>query len=574
MKKALAMALGAALVAGSAVPASAASMVDFSGFYRAIYSVNGNLGFTGDDNLNDNFFENRLQINVRFQATDEVSVHWRVRTPSGQRWGDRDTNRTLDNRYYYGQVVQDWGTIRVGRLNGGQDEFGLSTLGYAPALDAEMTYIAPFEGSAEYDSIQYTNTWENGFGLKTSYSKVNTDWRPQAEIDHRSGDHDYDRFQIEGFYLWDGGGASLNVMYERDATADPLPNAMDDDGFGVEDTYSAWFINPAIMHSWGAFSVHFEGKVGWGETKFTRDADRRKRDADAEGQGFYLDFDYNYGPGRVNLAGWWVSGTDLGDRDNKGIVDIVDGNFYPLVAAYGAVNAYGGGPVKDGRRHTYGAVGVANSNTFVNYEVLSSNVVDARFGVGGMQQDLAGILDGRDYADIIGTPDQAIYDAALARDTVWDSFFNGVTGIDVTRTSRVAFDNGNANHWALMLSGQHGFTDEITFNWALAYLSLTNPNFRTVKGGSFNPGTGAWGERSYYTQDKELGFEIDLGVNIQLLDNLAFTSTFGYLFAGDAYKQIKGYNVNQAANGDYNVNAKFEDSDDVYTWVNTLSFSF
>ncbi len=180
MKKAMAMALGAVLVAGSAAPASAASQVDFSGFYGAHYAVNGNLGYTGDDNLNETFFESRFQINVNFQATDEVSVHWRLRAPSSTRWGTRSIggeshDHSFYSRYYYGQVVQDWGTVRVGRLAGGLgDEFGLSSLGYAPSLDSAFTYIAPFEGSYEHDSIQFAKNWENGFGLVATYSKLSS----------------------------------------------------------------------------------------------------------------------------------------------------------------------------------------------------------------------------------------------------------------------------------------------------------------------------------------------------------------------------------------------------------------
>ncbi|UQZ89522.1 hypothetical protein C4J81_10030 [Deltaproteobacteria bacterium Smac51] len=523
----------------------------------AQYIANGNLGYTGNDNLNDNYFSSRLRIDVSFQATDEVSVHWRLESPSDQRWGDRD-RRTAENVYYYGQVVQDWGTIRVGRLDGGADEFGLSTLGWAPTLDDEFVNFAPFEGSSEYDSIQYTNEWDNGFGLRASYSKIETEWRPGEERDHRSGDHDHDRFQVEGYYLWEGGGASLNVMYSRNALADGIGYDINDDPIyndhGAEDKTTAWFINPAIMHSWGAFSAHFEGMFAWGETKFHNrngldafgDPYDKVKDADADGAGFYLDLDYNYGPGRVNLAGWWVSGNDIGDKDNKAIVDIVDGNFYPLVAAYGYVG-FNSAPTWDERTgENFGAVAIANNSShfYSNSEIIS---IDANAALNGFSigDDLAG-------------------DTGIVA---------GLTNAPRAFVDRTRFDNNSANHWAIMVSGQHGFTDEITFNYALGYLSLNHPNYRVMKSLDVN-GAGAYTGASYHSQDKDLGWEIDLGFNIQLLDNLAFTTTFGYLITGDAFKTLKGYHASGDGAGNTNFKAKWEDADNVYTWVNSLTFSF
>ncbi len=456
----------------------------------------------------------------------------------------------------------------MGAIAGGVvDEFGLSTLGWAPSLDPEATYIAPFEGSGDYDAVQYAREWDNGFGLKASYAKIGTAWETGAARGdgERTGEHDYDRFQIEGAYKWEGGGLALNVMYERDATGDVNDAQIYDDAGAVigigsyEDRWektTAWYLNPAIMHSWGAFSVHAEAKFGFGKHQFYNDRSfdglpgyEHLKDADADGQGVYLDLDYNYGPGRVNLAGWWVSGNDIDDRDDNSVVDIVDGNFYPLVAAYGYVG-YNTSPSWDERvGETYGIVNVANDG---GYFTSRSTVV---------KTDAASVAwDGVNMNQDGLEPGDAGYSAALAALTDAPAF------IDRTR-----FSNGSANHWALMLSGQHALTEAVSLNYALAYLSLTNPNYRVMQGLDLTGATVS-GVR-YRTQDKELGWEADLGVSVQLLDNLAFTSTFGYLFAGDAYQSLKGYEATTAG-GVTTFDAQWEDADDSYSWVNTLVFSF
>jgi hypothetical protein len=96
---------------------------------------------------------------------------------------------------------------------------------------------------------------------------------------------------------------------------------------------------------------------------------------------------------------------------------------------------------------------------------------------------------------------------------------------------------GMANHWAANLNGAHAFTDDLTFTYAIAYLNLNK----------VDPGA-----------KKEIGWEADLGLQIQLLDNLHFGTTLGYLMAGDAFKGT-------------DENAKV---DDAYAWLNTLTFNF
>ena len=75
----------------------------------------------------------------------------------------------------------------------------------------------------------------------------------------------------------------------------------------------------------------------------------------------------------------------------------------------------------------------------------------------------------------------------------------------------------------------------------------------------------------YTEQDKDLGFEVDLSLSFQLLDNLQFISSFGYMFNGDAYKSLRGYQFNDVT-GD--IRAVWDDPDDSYVWYNTITFSF
>jgi len=109
-------------------------------------------------------------------------------------------------------------------------------------------------------------------------------------------------------------------------------------------------------------------------------------------------------------------------------------------------------------------------------------------------------------------------------------------------------------------------------HYALAYLALNNPNYRVLDRAHATGGVvdGA----SYVDQDKDLGFEANLGFSFQLLDNLSFVTSFGYMFNGDAYKSLRGYNYAVDAAGNESIKAVWDDPDDSYVWYNTLTFSF
>jgi hypothetical protein len=216
-----------------------------------------------------------------------------------------------------------------------------------------------------------------------------------------------------------------------------------------------------------------------------------------EGYAFYLDADYNYGPGNVNLAGWWSAGPSELDLVSDPGSQKLKGMVGMGSCFTPLIVAYGYNGNGWNRGATT-AIGVANQNAWGDYP---------------------GYDDGN---------------------TTW---------------------TGQANHWALNLSGAHAFTDDLTLTYALAYLSLTKAASADYLEGLGNTDFGLPGAEA---PKKSIGFEVDLGLQVQLLDNLKFGTTFGYLFAGDALRTAS----------EENGNFRWKDAEDSYTWLNTLTFSF
>jgi predicted porin len=522
------MALGAMMVAGSAAPAAAASQVDFSGYYRTYfmneYNLNAESKTSDEDSThNDSFFVNRLNLDFAFRPTDELAVFWRLRAPANQKWGGtgvNDGNRAATTVHVYGEIKQDWGTIDIGRLSSNFSDIGLASLGYAPGGPDPVayTYVGPFDDDAEWDGIRYSNRWDNGFQFVAQYNRLNRNGTPLGDLTEvnadgiptfeagDSEDINTDLFIAEGAYFWDGGGASLALLYQRDAANRRFYETWRQGIPGVGPniqiaSYSSmgplqtWFINPAVAHSWGDFSFHFEGKAGWGRVNSISGAEADLIDPanpgnvhyeewtdesyKTRGLGLYLDFDYNYGPGNVNLAGWWTSGTDP-NKDNDKDRNLVDmgGAFAPLLVAYNP-HIYSWG-----RFSEQSIVSLANERSGGNFASFSE-------------------------------------------------------------------EGSEANHWAVALSGTHAFNDDISLTYAVAQLGLNH----AVNGAG-----------------KNIGTETDLGLQIQLLDNLQFTTSAGYLFTG---KALDGYNRPLAGGGAVAVNGGPDNkAKDAYTWYSSLTFNF
>lgn len=546
MKKTLALALAATLAVSAAAPAQAASLVDFNGYYRAYYLSDTNLGRRADS-FTDSYFGHRLNMDVTFSPTDELSVYWRLRGPDFRRWGS-EGNLDLSTYHIYGEIKQDWGTTLVGRLDEDLDVYGLATLGYLAETNPIFTTVGPFEEAGVMDAVRFTREWDSGWYFMAQYGKISNNSSDSDLPDNRHSDQDFDRYQVEGAYRWDGGGVSLGMWYDRDATI------FDADDPGA-DKFTGFYLNPAFMQSWGDFSVHFEGLAGWGQEKYVG----REPDQDAKGYAFYLDADYNYGDGNVTLAGWWVSGSGFNESDSKSLVGL-GGNFFPLIVAYNA-NSSG-----FGRVDTVGYTDPENGNAIYLANTAYENYIHVGY------QHTPGYLNTGGRIGISTAAEGLLANPAFA---------------GRSRTDQHSFNNETeANHWALALSGNHALTDDISLHYALAYLALNKPNYRVANSwsGLYDAGTAAEGTIrngggvSYLDQDKDLGFEIDLGFSFQLLDNLEFTTAFGYMFTGDAYKTLRGYNQTgggaDGANTYTDGKAVWEDGKDTYTWYNTLTFNF
>jgi len=279
--------------------------------------------------------------------------------------------------------------------------------------------------------------------------------------------------------------------------------------------------------------------------------------------------------------------SDLGDTKDKGLVDIVQGNFYPLLVAYSNVSL-GTEARYDARGETneLTMVGIAN-NGFANFVEAgyNKNTFLAGQGLTAALQEFAFLTAGG-TRNAIGSATDEVWsfdpDTGNAIQEVvgmGQSLFQAGANNDRTRT--LSFNEGKAsNHWAIAIAGNHAFTDDISMNYGLGYLALVNPNYRVATGARVDQAGNAAGDQvfnyKYKEQDKDLGFEIDLGVTFQLLDNLTFHSTFGYMINGDAYKSLKGYKLiaDGTNDGKGQIKAVWEDPKNTYIWANTLQFDF
>ncbi len=612
MKKIWILALAAGLAAGPAEPLAAASQIDFSGYYRVMYMSETNNGHVRENaSFTDAYFQDRLQLDLAFRPTDEISVHWRLRSPDTyRRWGSRDQgDRSLHTRHVYGRIEQSWGTVLVGSISDDLDCGGLCTLGYQPVNIPIYTKVGPFDRAEVLDAIRYQHQWANGFSLMVQYGKLGYD-----EVDpeppgtranaspYGASDRDSDLYQLEAAYHWDGGGVSLLGSYNRNAMHPGLfPYQYYGWGPATQRLIRTeqWSVNPAFRQSWGNFSLNFEGLATWGQARYIqrRNSETGKHyiNVDGEGYGAYLDLGYNYGPGNVTLAGWGVAGTDLnenpalwGSKSNS-LANLVGGGFYPLLVAYNGLNSNPAGSRYQGQKGAnLSAVSLAN-NAYLNY-VYGGHVgaiqdrTDYRqnyqrdtvgyMSLNGIELSPGSVVNvwGNDLMIIQGGPfiDQVL---ALPMSMGTREFSNQ------NRTN--SFNNDtDANHWALALTGNHAFSEDISLHYGLAYLALFEPNYKVATGATFG-NNGRYNDLNYDTQEKDLGYEIDLGLTVKLLDHLEFTTAFGYMFNGDAYKSLKGYKVtNRNADsggtvrpGD-NIQAVWQDADDSYVWFNSLTFAF
>ncbi|MDR2349990.1 MAG: hypothetical protein LBF41_05105, partial [Deltaproteobacteria bacterium] len=325
MKKAkfgVAVLLAFAIVLGFAFETKADSPLTFSGLLRLRgFVLEGFPPFSplaGAEDVGDGYFVTRFRLNVVFKPTDFLEVRWRLHAPGAARWGAG--NWSAATMYAYGVVKTTAGTVSAGRVSSDIDSAGFQTLGYNPGWGFNaQAYV--FDVDSERDGVMYRNTWDNGFGLKAFYVKRASELPPTK-------DGDYDRFSIEPYYKWDGGGVSFAVQYDRDQTG------------GVEQNYLI-SVNPSLVLSWAtgensSLSVNAEAKYSFGKYRATPGAVEQ----DQVGAGLYADLTYGYGTGNVSVAGWWFEGGSHDERSPAGAGAKLHGRvnggegFYPLMIYY------------------------------------------------------------------------------------------------------------------------------------------------------------------------------------------------------------------------------------------------
>ena len=522
-------------------PAAAGSQVDFFGVYSVLGASESNLGnFPKDKGFTDNYLAHWYDLFVTFQPTDEISIHWRVHLLNDvDRFGSSRGGLQHFSKHLYGTIKKEWGAVSIGRLGSMANNYGLASLGHFPqSKDWGLESVGPFDDLGNIEGFEYRHDWDSGFGLLAQFSRWPNYGSGYSSL---SSDYDNDRYTIEPKYKWENGGAALGLVYERNAGGDGR-NGQGEKTHNAVDKTEAWYINPSFVHSFGALSIHAEAKAGWGQIEYyhAKGAAEDKKRTDTSGYGAYLDLTYKYDSGDLILSGWWLGGTDLEESakpggKSKSLVGI-GSEFYPLIIAYN-YNAWGYNRLAY-QGYDLNASGLAN-NAFNNYIVANRGKV----------------LSGGTSADIPGQAGQTV--RAFGRER-WSSFNN----------------NTDANNWGLNLSGHYALTPEVDLRAAVAYLRLNHANYQVLDQYDISVGNEFSG-LGYKKQSKDLGWEIDVAVAVKLLDNVDFSSTLGYMFTGDAYKSLKGYEISDPdPAGNRKARAVWEDAKDSYGWYNTLTFVF
>jgi hypothetical protein len=361
MRKLLLLVL-AVVLGMTAMPALAQTQIEFDGHLKVYHEnlVNYDRATDADSRDSDSLFYNQLQLNVRVKPTEDITLHWTMRTidENFYRWGRYAAGvgggvgaTSVFTRWLYAEVNQPWGTILVGRLADGlpNNAGGLASLGYGPTWGPEgITYVSPFDINGPTDGIAYNHDFDNGFGLAVYYAKdeadpfVGTAAATGWPVEVQTKDADRDRIGIEPRYQWDTGGVSLGLAYVRDRR----PGIDTDAAGNYNEFYSTerndvFLINPAFAQSWGPFSIHFEGQIAFGKWKgreydLVNNTYGRLEDEKVRGLGLYLDFVYNYGAGDITLMSW-ISGGSSYDDDDTFKNAVVMGDFAPFLVAYNSV---------------------------------------------------------------------------------------------------------------------------------------------------------------------------------------------------------------------------------------------
>jgi hypothetical protein len=110
-------------------------------------------------------------------------------------------------------------------------------------------------------------------------------------------------------------------------------------------------------------------------------------------------------------------------------------------------------------------------------------------------------------------------------------------------------DGADRNYWALGVQANHNLSEVLMLHAALGYFSLVDvPDNYVDANGAVAPDE----------VDKDLGFELDLGLNWKIMEGLDFTSMVGYFWGGNAFEY----------------GGLVDDVGNAYAWRNMLWLSF
>jgi hypothetical protein len=423
MKKMLVLALGVLLVIAFSAPvAMAETKFDFSGNYRVRYSVYNNyLGIPIFGGPTDNSDEESKQANwdhrFRWQPTFTVSdclkLSTRIQAYSSN-WGQNNGAGTAADLFLaraWMDIKTKYGLFKIGRQYGGS--IGLDPLGYGGSrftMDGHQVFInvQPFESTGDRDRIVY-NLPLGAFTFTAVYEKSaemdTTNRGSQAYWPTFPGyDDDADTYAMVGTYKWATGSANLTGVYARarNLSSGLIPqNDIELDQF---------IIAPAVISTFGPFSLHFEFDYTWGTFKYDDYPTNllglaARPDDDIEGWGVYLDGWYNYGPGEVGMLFQYVQGTNWDRAGNETFEGQMGygADHYPYLVGPALIgnndltdgvmaNDTNADGFLDGGTQNYWSVGV-----MADHSLTERLMLHAAIG----------------YFSLVNTPDRNAYNAAL-----------------------------------------------------------------------------------------------------------------------------------------------------------------
>lgn len=354
------------------------------------------------------------------------------------------------------------------------------------------------------------------YGLRTMYvyGVVKTDYG-KISIGRISSDFDSAGLQTLGYiptwglgsqaFIFDTDSEDDGILYQNDwdnkfgLRAFYMKKSIDVDGFGSDQDHDRFSVEPYFKWENGGVSLALQYDRNMGKNQ-TADA--------ATGRpAVYYDTNYQFAVNPSFMHSW-----SLGE--NKKLAVHLEGKY-----AWGE-QKNGPGSVGGTKKEDVDGAGI--------YADLNYNYGPGDVSLAGWWLD--GTYDNNGKHDLVDVG-EGFYPFVV--------FYQGHSPASGAQSLEGSYYSGIANnHWALALMGNHSLTPEVQLNYGAAHFEKS----KTRDGVS-----------------KDMGTEIDLGLTIQLLDNMKFSTKAGYFITGDYYKEEHGRR-------DYGKN--------IMAWGNELIISF